>query len=91
MELQLSIYQLGNLLKEAARMGSRFTLSSVGKLKPYLNKNEAFKIYGRKNVESWIEQGLITARKDGDHSCPWRIEWLEIECVARAKQLIRFL
>lgn len=91
MEIQINIYTLERLLAEAAEMGARVALSRIGKLKPYLKKSEAFKIYGRCNVEKWIDQGLVTARKDGDHSASWRIEWLEIESIAKSMLLIRFL
>ena len=91
MEIQINIYTLEKLLAEAAEMGARVALSRVGKLRPYLKKSEAFRLYGRRNVEHWIAQGLVTARKDGDHSASWRIEWLEIEAVCKAKNLIRYL
>ncbi|MEH3115735.1 hypothetical protein [Pedobacter terrae] len=91
MEIQISIYILEKLLEEAAEMGGRVALSRIGKLKPYLKKAEAFRLYGRRNVERWIAKGLVTARKDGSHSASWRIEWLEIESVSKAKALIRYL
>ena len=60
-------------------------------MRPYLKKSEALRLYGRRNVEYWIALGLVTARKDKDHSASWRIEWLEIEAVFKAKNLIRYL
>jgi hypothetical protein len=91
MEIQINIYTLEKLLAEAAEMGAKAALSRIGKLRPYLKKAEAFRLYGRRNVEHWITEGLVTARKDGDHSASWRIERLEIEAVCKAKNLIRFL
>lgn len=91
MEIQINIYTLEKLLAEAAEMGARAALSRIGKLRPYLKKSEAYRLYGRRNVEAWVNEGLVTARKDGDHSASWRIEWLEIEAVSRSKHLIRFL
>lgn len=91
MEIQINIYTLEKLLAEAAEMGARDALSRIGKLRPYLKKSEAFRLYGRKNVEHWIMEGLVTARKDGDHSASWRIERLEIDAVNKAKNLLRFL
>jgi len=91
MEIQITVYILEKLLAEAAEMGGRIALSRIGKLRPYMKKAEAYRLYGRRNVENWIAQGLITARKDGGHSASWRIEWLEIESVFKAKNLIRYL
>lgn len=91
MELVLSVHQLEVLLAAAAEMGARVALSGIGRARPFLKKSEAFRLYGRANVERWISQGLVTARKDGDCSAAWRIEWLEIESVWKAKKLMRFL
>jgi hypothetical protein len=91
MEIQINIHTLEKLLAEAAEMGARDALSRIGKLRPYLKKSEAFRLYGRRNVEHWIMEGLVTARKDGGHSASWRIERLEIDAVNKAKNLIRFL
>jgi len=91
MEIQITVFTLEKLLEEAAEMGGRVALSRIGKFRPFLKKAEAFRLYGRRNVEHWIAQGLVTARKDGDHSASWRIEWLEIESVFKAKSLMRYL
>lgn len=91
MELQLSTHQLKMLIREAAEMGAILALTQTGKLKPYLKKSEAFRKYGRRQVEHWVDQGLITIRKDGDHSAAWRIDRLELEAIARSSELLRFL
>lgn len=91
MELQVSIYTLEKLLLKAAEMGPGLRFRGLGKLKPFLKKAEAFRLYGRSNVEHWITQGPITALKDGDHLASLGIEWLEIEAVCKARNLIRYL
>ena len=74
-----------------AELGAITALVKTCQLRPYLKKAEAFRLYGRKHVEHWIEEGLITPRKDGDHSAAWRIDRLEIEAVAKAIDLLRYL
>ncbi len=88
MIIQMTDHQLGKLLRDAAEMGAKLTLSSLGKIRPYLTKSEAFRSYGRKNIERWIDQGLITPRKDGNQSAPWRIERIEVEAIRKAKDAI---
>lgn len=84
MNILLTSYQLSLLLRDAAEMGAKLALSKTGKIKPYLNKSEAFRLYGRKNIEHWIDQGLIISRKDGEHSATWRIDRTEAEAVRKS-------
>jgi hypothetical protein len=61
----------------------------TGNLKPYLNKSEAFRRYGRGNIEKWLDIGLITPRKDGDHSAAWRLDRLEVESLLASNEIRR--
>ena len=91
MDVQISDQHLFSLLEKAAEMGAKQVLCSIGKLKPYLKKSEAFRAYGRKHVERWIAEGWITQRKDGDHSAAWRIDRIELEALRNAQELLRYL
>jgi hypothetical protein len=79
MDFQISSHQLKIIIQEAAEIGAIQALTKVGKLKPYLKKSEAFRKYGRANIENWVAKGLLTIRKDGDHSAVWRIDRMEVE------------
>jgi hypothetical protein len=79
------------ILEKASEMGAVSALVRAGKLKPYLKKAEAFRLFGRKNIEHWIDQGFITPRKDGDHSACWRIDRLEAEALAKALIILQHL
>ncbi len=91
MEVKLTVDQLRLVIEISAKLGAQIILSKSGECKPYLNKSEAFKKYGRKNVENWISEGLITPRKDGGFSAAWRIDLLEIEALKSAKDLSSIL
>lgn len=91
MDFEISAHQLKIIIQEAAEMGAILALTKVGKLKPYLKKSDAFRKYGRANVEHWIDDGLITVRKDGDHSATWRIDRLEVEAIVKSSTLFRYL
>ncbi|WDF67148.1 hypothetical protein PQ465_12615 [Sphingobacterium oryzagri] len=86
--LTVNMYQLKILIEIAAKMGATMAFTESGHIRRYLKKSEAFKMYGRKNVEEWIRAGLIVLRKDGNFSAAWRIDRLEIESVKSAKELI---
>lgn len=91
MDLQIAPHQLRFLLGQAAALGAQLALAQTGKIRPYLNKSEAIRLYGCASIENWIEEGLITPRKDGDHSACWRIERIEVEAIVRAKLLLQRL
>jgi hypothetical protein len=91
MDLQLTTHQLKIIIRGSAEMGAVIALTKAGKLKPYLKKSEAFRKYGRANIERWIDDGLITIRKDGDHSAVWRIDRIEVEAIARSIELLRYI
>jgi hypothetical protein len=82
---------LTRVVEAAARLGAIHAFVRSGTLKPYMKRAEAFRLYGRKYVERWIAQGLITPRKDGNHSAAWRIDRLEIEALAVATSLLRYI
>ena len=91
MDLIISDQHLSSLLEKAAEMGAKHALCNIGKLKPYLKKSEAFRLFGRKHVERWIAADLITPRKDGDHSAAWRIDRLELEALQNAVEILHYL
>lgn len=91
MDFQISDQQLKLVIQEAAEMGAVLALIKTGRIKPYLKKSEAFRKYGRANVETWIEGGQLTIRKDGGHSAAWRIDRLELEAVVKSIQLLQYL
>jgi hypothetical protein len=89
--MDISTFQLEKIIKITAELGAVIALIRAGKLKPYLKKSEAFRLYGRSNVEHWIEEGLITPRKDGGQSASWRIDRIELESIVKSRQLLQIL
>lgn len=79
------------ILQGAAELGALQALISIGHIKPYLKKSEAFRLYGRKQVEKWTGEGLVKIRKDGDHSAAWRIDRMEIATLAKTIELLSYL
>jgi len=82
--MEINPFQLKLITEAAAELGALSALIKTGKVKPYLNKSEAFKAFGRATVENWVRDGLIIVRKDGDYSAAWRIDRFEIELLAKS-------
>lgn len=59
----MEIYELQRLIDEtackAAMMGASRALQAAGVARPYMWKNEAYRMYGRANVDRWIAKGLV--------------------------------
>jgi hypothetical protein len=75
---------LARIITAAIELGVIITLIRTGHLKPYLKKSEAYRLYGRRNINRWLRASLITARKDGGHSAAWRIDRIEVETLLKA-------
>lgn len=75
------------MIYHTTRFGTIATLVKTGNIKPYLNKTEAFKIYGRKHIERWLRESLITPIKDGGHSAALRLSRIEIETLLLAIEI----
>ncbi|MDX3917012.1 MAG: hypothetical protein QHC79_25950 [Pseudosphingobacterium sp.] len=86
-EIQLSHNDLQTLIETAAELGALKALIDLGTIKPYMNKSEAFRRYGRSRVTAWINKGLLLPYKDGTDSAAWRIERFEIELIDKLRYL----
>ncbi|MDT3401265.1 hypothetical protein [Mucilaginibacter terrae] len=85
--MELPDFQFEEILALAAELGAVNALVQSGQIKPYLKKSDAYKRYGRKNIEHWLESGQITPRKDGDASAAWRLSRIEIETLVKTLKL----
>jgi hypothetical protein len=79
------------LLQAGAELGAIQVLIKTGKLKAYITKAEAYRLYGRKHIDRWLSEGLLTPRKDGTHSASFRIDRFELELIVKARFLLQHL
>lgn len=89
--MEITRTELQKMLLGAAQLGAEVALAKVGKLKPYLKKAEAFRMYGQGVVERWIKEGLVTPIKDGNDSASWRLDRTELEAVAKTSNRHTYL
>lgn len=87
MELTIEMKRfLKDLLSDAVQIGIKkgMMIGAVSevKLTPYISKAQAYKIYGRKNVDFWIKKSLIKEIKDGDNTATIRLDRIKLEIVA---------
>lgn len=85
-------YQLHRVLADAFRIGYEKATIDCGNLKPYLSMAEAYRKYGRRVVNGWINEGLIEPVQDrktpsNDPACKkntskFRLDRIKLETIA---------
>ena len=55
----MELKELMAILKHAAETGALSALTQAGSFQKPVTKSEAFRLYGRSQVERWIMEGLI--------------------------------
>lgn len=88
---QLELFELKNLLSDAAEIGSVKTLVDLGVIPATLSKREAYRRYGEGVVKRWIEEGLIKVNKDGNNTSKCRLSRVELEILSRANNRLTYL
>lgn len=88
--MQIDLFELKNLLSDAAEVATVKTLIEVGKLSPFLSKREAYRLYGAGLVKRWIEEGLIKVNKDGNNTAKCRLSRVELEELSKANNRITY-
>lgn len=72
----------------AYKAGYRQRMEDCGELPYYMTMNEACYKYGRRNVEKWIDDGLLQSLKPGEHRTSRRlIVRSEIEMLAAINEI----
>ena len=55
----MKINELTSILKIAAKAGAEKALAGCGGLPDGISKAEAYRLYGRANVDRWLREGLL--------------------------------
>jgi hypothetical protein len=80
----MKLTELIDLLKNATDEGAGIALSSSGILQDQLSKTEAYKIYGRSNVDRWLSEKLIKISGK-------RIYRVALEAIAASSNRVTYL
>lgn len=87
----MKLKDLVHLLKNAAEQGASNALTESGQLQEQLTKAEAYRLYGRGNVDRWISEGLIsptTSKGNRSRKC---LDRKTLEAVAASSNRITYL
>lgn len=87
-EFTLQAHEIRRLMTESMELGAKKTLVELGLLTPYLSKQQAYKMYGRAQVDRWLKEKLISKIKDGTNSSSIRLSRMELETVSKTSNRI---
>lgn len=87
----MKLKDLFTLLKNATHEGAGKALSESGQLKEQLSKAEAYRLFGRCNVDRWINEGLISTTSSNERVSRKFLERNKLEAVAAASNRITYL
>lgn len=87
----MKLKEFSFLLKDAVIGGTDNALIASGQLPDTLTKAQAFRQYGRSNVEHWISEGLINPVKQRGYNSKKFIDRLKLESLARASNRTTYL
>ncbi|SHE69530.1 hypothetical protein SAMN05444405_102310 [Bacteroides luti] len=88
--MQFELFELKNLLSDAAEIASVKILVELGHLPATLSKREAYRKYGEGVVKRWISEGLIKVRKDGNSTSKCRLNRMELETLSKANNRLTY-
>jgi hypothetical protein len=87
----MTLKEFSFLLKDAVIDGTNKALIESGQIPDTLTKAQAFRLFGRSNVERWISEGLVNPIKQRGNSSKKFIDRLKLESVARSSNRTTYL
>lgn len=87
----MKLKELVNLLKNATEQGATNALSESGQLQVQLSKAEAYRLFGRGNVDRWISEGLISPISCTKKSSRQCLDRIKLETIAASSNRITYL
>ncbi|PYF74574.1 hypothetical protein [Pedobacter nutrimenti] len=87
----MKLKDLFYLLKNATEQGVNNALLECGQLQEHLSKAEAYRLFGRGNVDRWISEGLISPIQSKERGSRKSLDRNKLEAIAAASNRITYL
>lgn len=82
---------LSTLIREAVSEGTDKVLADAGLPEAWVSKAEAYRLYGRSQVDRWIAEGLFAPKGRQRFTVPSRISRERLEAIAAASNRHTYL
>jgi len=87
----MKLKELSSLLKMAVTAGADKAVAAIGPLKDRLTKAEAYRLYGRYNVDRWLSEGLIKTTSVNASISKKTIDRKKLEFIAESSNRVTYL
>lgn len=87
----MKLKDLVNLLKNATEKGASNALLQSGHLQGQLSKAEAYRLFGRGNVDRWISEKLIDPTHCSERSSRKFLDRKKLEAIAASSNRVTYL
>lgn len=87
----MKLKELVNLLKNATEQGATNALAESGQLQDQLSKADAYRLFGRGNVDRWISEGLIHPTTCNERSSRKCLDRKKLETIAASSNRNTYL
>ena len=65
MAITMELYELKNICKEMAALGAATIIQNDTPSKDLVSQREAYRLFQEMRVRRWVEQGLVTPKRNG--------------------------
>lgn len=87
----MKLKELSSLLKTAVTAGADKALAATRPLKDRLTKADAYRLYGRYNVDRWLSEGLITLSSVYPSISKKTLDRKKLESIAESSNRVTYL
>lgn len=88
---KLNLQKLTELLREAVRKGCNTALTQNSHTRASISKANAYRLYGRRNVDRWISEGLIGLLPDQGRTPKKCLSRKKLDAIAAASNRMTYL
>ena len=85
--MELQNFELRKLLADAMEMGYKRCLMDFGHLTATITKSEAYRMYGRNDVDKWIREKAIIPVKAGSGTSKIKLDRIQLELLNKIDRL----
>ncbi|WP_256009442.1 hypothetical protein [Desertivirga xinjiangensis] len=87
----MNLSDLTSILKNTTTIGAAKALTQAGVLADQISKSEAYRLFGRSNVDRWVQEGLIHLRSANGKVLYKCIDRSKLEAIAHSSNRITYL
>jgi hypothetical protein len=90
MQITLDLYQLKNMMMDMSELGALNCTKAIEPRSDIISQEQAFKKFGRRTVQRWINKNVITHKRNGEsQNSRKNYSYIELLACHRSEKLIK--